>query len=189
MKASKSFSISGILLIITSKDIPKTAAAIALGSPFPTAEAMAKVIKSVLFSAVTKPESGNPSSYTANVADISNKGFEITLTSTPVNKDFKWDINANFSRNINKIELVGIKEKTYTETLLLTTTHIIRKLYKIYYPDIPLVPYPEMDLHTRLLVNLPESERQKMIGQINNNEENAGSTSSWKSAPGVVFCL
>ncbi|STD52870.1 SusC/RagA family TonB-linked outer membrane protein [Empedobacter falsenii] len=72
-----------------------------------------KQTEGALFSAVTKPESGNPSSYTANVADISNKGFEITLTSTPVNKDFKWDINANFSRNINKIEKLNIEDEIY----------------------------------------------------------------------------
>ena len=72
-----------------------------------------KQTEGALFNAVTKPESGDPSSYIANVSDISNKGFEVTLTSSPFRKEFKWDINANFSRNINKIEKLNIEEDIY----------------------------------------------------------------------------
>ncbi|MGN6532450.1 MAG: SusC/RagA family TonB-linked outer membrane protein [Ginsengibacter sp.] len=39
-----------------------------------------------------------------NAATISNRGLEITLSTTPVRtKDFKWDLNFNFSTNQNKV--------------------------------------------------------------------------------------
>lgn len=39
-----------------------------------------------------------------NAATITNKGLEITLNTTPVKtKDFRWDLNFNWSRNINKV--------------------------------------------------------------------------------------
>ena len=39
-----------------------------------------------------------------NAATITNKGLEITLNTTPVKtNDFRWDLNFNWSRNINKV--------------------------------------------------------------------------------------
>jgi TonB-linked SusC/RagA family outer membrane protein len=39
-----------------------------------------------------------------NAATITNRGLEITLNTTPVTtKDFRWDLNFNWSRNINKV--------------------------------------------------------------------------------------
>jgi TonB-linked SusC/RagA family outer membrane protein len=39
-----------------------------------------------------------------NAATITNKGLEITLNTIPVKtKDFRWDLNFNWSRNINKV--------------------------------------------------------------------------------------
>lgn len=39
-----------------------------------------------------------------NAATITNKGLEITLNTTPVKtRDFRWDLNFNWSRNINKV--------------------------------------------------------------------------------------
>ena len=39
-----------------------------------------------------------------NAATITNKGLEITLSTSPVKNDkFKWDLNFNFARNINKV--------------------------------------------------------------------------------------
>jgi TonB-linked SusC/RagA family outer membrane protein len=44
------------------------------------------------------------SSQLLNAATIENKGLEITLNTTPVkNENFKWDLNFNFARNINKV--------------------------------------------------------------------------------------
>lgn len=39
-----------------------------------------------------------------NAGTITNKGLEITLNTTPVKlRDFRWDLNFNWSRNINKV--------------------------------------------------------------------------------------
>lgn len=39
-----------------------------------------------------------------NFGDVSNKGFELVLNTTPVKiKDFRWDLNFNFSINKNKV--------------------------------------------------------------------------------------
>ncbi|MEO8413737.1 MAG: SusC/RagA family TonB-linked outer membrane protein [Ginsengibacter sp.] len=39
-----------------------------------------------------------------NAGTITNKGLEITLNTTPIKiKDFRWDLNFNWSRNINKV--------------------------------------------------------------------------------------
>lgn len=44
------------------------------------------------------------STMTANVGDISNKGFEVTINATPVQtKDFSWDTSLNLSHNKNKV--------------------------------------------------------------------------------------
>lgn len=44
-------------------------------------------------------------SYTSNSAEISNKGFELAITSTNIRKkDFSWQTSFNVSRNVNKIE-------------------------------------------------------------------------------------
>jgi TonB-linked SusC/RagA family outer membrane protein len=39
-----------------------------------------------------------------NAGEIENKGIEIVLGGTPyVNKDFRWDIDVNFAKNVNKV--------------------------------------------------------------------------------------
>ena len=76
-----------------------------------------KRTEGALFYATTTSESGNPSNYIANVADISNKGFEVVLESMPFNKEFKWGINLNASRNINKIDKINIEQDIYEYNL------------------------------------------------------------------------
>jgi len=46
---------------------------------------------------------------TSNIGGVSNKGIELTLTSTNINSGgFKWNTTFNFSRNVNKItDLLG----------------------------------------------------------------------------------
>lgn len=47
----------------------------------------------------------------ANVGEVSNKGIEIVIESTPVqNKDFKWDLSFNFSKNKNMVESLSNEE-------------------------------------------------------------------------------
>lgn len=44
-------------------------------------------------------------SYTSNAAEISNKGFELAISSYNIRKqDFTWQSSFNISRNVNKIE-------------------------------------------------------------------------------------
>jgi TonB-linked SusC/RagA family outer membrane protein len=44
-----------------------------------------------------------------NAGEMSNKGLELSISSTNINrKDFRWTTNFNFSRNINKIEKLPI---------------------------------------------------------------------------------
>jgi hypothetical protein len=39
-----------------------------------------------------------------NAATITNKGFEITLNTTPIKtRDFQWDLNFNWARNVNEV--------------------------------------------------------------------------------------
>lgn len=42
--------------------------------------------------------------FISNVGDLENKGIELTMFATPVQtKDFRWDINFNFTHNTNKV--------------------------------------------------------------------------------------
>jgi TonB-linked SusC/RagA family outer membrane protein len=54
-----------------------------------------------------------------NAGKINNKGVEITINGTPAqNKDFSWNISANFSKNVNKI----VKLSDAVNTLQLSNT-------------------------------------------------------------------
>ena len=70
--------------------------------------------------------------------------------------------------NVNSIiNLIGTKEKTYTDgELLLTTIHMVMPVKTIQYDSIGQATFPEQDPNTKLLVMLPEGERQKMLQQI-----------------------
>ena len=44
-----------------------------------------------------------------NAAVLTNKGLELTLNTTPVkSKDFRWDLNFNWSRNINRVKSLAL---------------------------------------------------------------------------------
>ena len=89
-----------------------------------------KRTEGALFETSTKRESGYPSQYIANVADISNKGFEVVLNSTPIKKDFIWDINFNISRNINKVDKLLIEQEMDTYNLnAIATGHLLGEYY------------------------------------------------------------
>ncbi|MDB5120032.1 MAG: ragA1 [Sphingobacteriales bacterium] len=54
---------------------------------------------------LTLPATTGFSNYWSNTAEISNKGFEISLNTQNIQKkNFSWKTNLNISRNINKIE-------------------------------------------------------------------------------------
>ena len=57
---------------------------------------------------IALPASGGFSSYWSNAAEISNKGFELSINTVNINKnDFHWATNFNISQNINNIEKLG----------------------------------------------------------------------------------
>jgi len=52
-----------------------------------------------------RPATTGFSNYWSNAAEISNKGFELSINSTNIsNKDFTWSTSFNVAQNINKIE-------------------------------------------------------------------------------------
>jgi TonB-linked SusC/RagA family outer membrane protein len=54
------------------------------------------------------PSSGFPTA-SKNVGTLRNKGFEILVTAVPVKtKDFSWEITANYNRNQNRVENLGV---------------------------------------------------------------------------------
>ena len=57
-----------------------------------------KITDQAIFESNPADETGGPSWYYANVAKISNKGFEVTMDAVAVKtQDFQWSINANLS--------------------------------------------------------------------------------------------
>jgi TonB-linked SusC/RagA family outer membrane protein len=51
----------------------------------------------------------------ANLGDVSNKGFELTLNLVPVKtKNFKWEISYNYSRNHNNVEKLDVDDVSLT---------------------------------------------------------------------------
>ncbi len=54
------------------------------------------------------PSTGFPTA-SKNVGTLRNKGFEVLVTAVPVKtKDFKWEITANYNRNQNRVENLGV---------------------------------------------------------------------------------
>ncbi|WP_229210751.1 SusC/RagA family TonB-linked outer membrane protein [Dyadobacter jiangsuensis] len=53
----------------------------------------------------------------SNVGSVSNKGFEIELTTKNLVGEFKWETSFNMARNVNKVEdLGGVQERITTDT-------------------------------------------------------------------------
>lgn len=67
------------------------------------------------------------SSMTANVGVVSNKGFEVTISGTPVlTRDFKWDLSFNFARNRNV--LVSLSNENFSRDKVYLGSYSIRGL-------------------------------------------------------------
>jgi TonB-linked SusC/RagA family outer membrane protein len=61
------------------------------------------------------PGSTGFSTYWANVGELSNEGYEVSISTTNItNKDFSWKTNLNFSGNRNKIEKLPSQITQYT---------------------------------------------------------------------------
>lgn len=62
------------------------------------------------------------SSASINAGQIDNKGYEVQLGLTPIkSKDFNWNINANWSKNENKVVSLLHNDKTDVSNLLLNS--------------------------------------------------------------------
>ncbi len=59
----------------------------------------------------TAATAGGPDSFLVNVGDILNKGLEATVNFKPINKDFKWILDANFAYNKNTIEKLSFPDQ------------------------------------------------------------------------------
>lgn len=71
-----------------------------------------------------------------NAGEMSNKGFELSISSTNLNrKDFRWTTSFNFSRNINKIEklptpvVAAYAAERMVEGLQMNTFFVYKQLY------------------------------------------------------------
>ena len=61
----------------------------------------------------TLPASYGFTSYTDNIGDMRNRGFEVELRTTPIKtKDFEWNINLNVTSYKNKITYLPEEKKT-----------------------------------------------------------------------------
>jgi TonB-dependent starch-binding outer membrane protein SusC len=60
-----------------------------------------------LIIALATPTSSGFASYNGNNGSITNNGFEIDFKWAVLDKDFKWDLTANYSINRNKITALG----------------------------------------------------------------------------------
>lgn len=74
-----------------------------------------KITDKAIFQVYPSFESGGPNEYYANVATISNKGFELGIDATPVVSDnFRWSINANAAYSKSKVTKFYVPVDTYT---------------------------------------------------------------------------
>jgi len=69
---------------------------------------------------VSLPATTGFATYTSNAAEISNKGFELNISTTNFKtKDFSWTTSLNVARNINKIEKLATPLKYGSRDLIL----------------------------------------------------------------------
>ncbi len=66
-----------------------------------------KITRDLLLNVPLSPETGYDVKI-ANVGEISNRGFEVTLSGMPVSgRNFQWNASLNFSRNRNEVVSLG----------------------------------------------------------------------------------
>jgi outer membrane receptor protein involved in Fe transport len=68
-----------------------------------------------LLLAVSIPDYNGGGVINKNVGEVQNKGFEITLSATPiVNKNFSWNFNFNISSYKNKVVNLGDEDMIWS---------------------------------------------------------------------------
>jgi len=99
-----------------------------------------KITDNAIFDAYPAVETGGPGSYKANVAKISNKGFELVVDAIPVaNENFKWSINANgaygksklvkFYYPVDIVQFGGDTDDDTNELVALAPGHLLFEYY------------------------------------------------------------
>lgn len=84
-------------------------------------------------------ENGFPTT-TLNWAEVSNKGFEVNLTTRNVqNRDFSWTTNFNISKNLNKVNKIHINENQATPSI---EGHSVNSLFAIKTAGLDADGYP-----------------------------------------------
>lgn len=83
-----------------------------------------------------------------NIGSVQNKGLEIVVSTDLLNsKDFKWNLQGNFSRNRNKILSLGEKDTQFAEKITLNDAPFIQK---VGYPIGQLYGYKENGFYNTL---------------------------------------
>ena len=52
------------------------------------------------------PATGFTSTF-INIGEVENKGLELTLSATPIDSDLRWEVNANFFKNVSEVLDLG----------------------------------------------------------------------------------
>ena len=70
-----------------------------------------KLTKGLIALKPIDPSAGYTSFSQANIGDVRNSGIELLFSATPLkSKSFSWDINYNFTRNVNKVKSLDVPE-------------------------------------------------------------------------------
>lgn len=70
-----------------------------------------KLTKGLIATKPMDPTAGYTSFAQANIGDVRNSGVEVQLNLTPIQaKGFSWDIEYNFTKNVNKVEKLEVPE-------------------------------------------------------------------------------
>jgi TonB-dependent starch-binding outer membrane protein SusC len=89
-------------------------------------------IDGLLLSVPNSPSTGMPNAVLQNVGSMYNKGFELTLNSTPVKgKHVTWNTSFNFSQNTNKVTALAPGVPFITTATSLETPSITKPGYSV----------------------------------------------------------
>jgi TonB-linked SusC/RagA family outer membrane protein len=126
-------------------------------------------------------------SFIDNIGKIENKGFELTLTGTPVKtKDFSWNLNFNISHNKNKVVKLPGGKDIASSPFLLREGHDFRTFYVREWAGVdPATGDPQWwvdSSHTNKTSNYNSAKRQ-LIGSA--SPEYYGGLSSTFSYKGI----
>ncbi len=71
-----------------------------------SASAYTRSTTDLITNASLDPATGFTSTLT-NIGEVENKGLELTLSATPIDSDLRWEVNANFFKNVSEVLDLG----------------------------------------------------------------------------------